>query len=230
MRNRDDKLVERVLEQIDEGGEAPVDFAVQIFGVYVLQTLENFTLSAEQRKRLLRSFDLLWLRHSPALVSPVETNVQYRSQSANHYVRVPWQLYLVGLAALVRPYKAFATAPSQRYLEHVLVEVEGAGFTYPHSGKEVSARTAAVIVQILDKIRPQLKSKTVQLSAAVTVDSLLRWVGTPPFRYLASAFALFICGFALYQWRSGGGALEEAAPDLVASLLIFFLASGKGGT
>jgi len=177
--------------------------------------------------KLKKPFMQLWAKLSSLLKhEDVEQNVEYERLPQHRYVRVPWQLYLLALAARLAPFKAFAAYSVQARLRSILAAATSpAGFLYPHSGDKVSARTNAILYEVVETIERRLREISWMLVPGVVVDVL---VNSRLTALVARALALVVVGLSVVAWlRSDGPGLAALAPDLLSAVLLFILSARR---
>lgn len=133
-----------------------VDTMTDVFCLYVLALSDAGAETPSDRKVLAAIFDRVWRRLETLLNQDLEQNIEYWHQEETCYVRVPWQLYLLSLAAHYRFRGKFSSLVAQRQLMHILDKLNREGFLYPHSGKFLSARTYAILYEVLGKVQSHL--------------------------------------------------------------------------
>src|SRR6185369_12576182 len=150
----------------------------------------------------------------------IEQNVEYWRDRGTYYVRVPWQLYLLALAARLRYYRSFATYAGQTRLRSILTQVIQGGFRYPHSGEMISSRTNAILYDVLGRI--QSETRRYQLVSPVYWIDRLRT--STLFRRVLGAAALLLIVYSVWQWIDRGADLGALAGDFLGPALIALVA------
>jgi hypothetical protein len=215
--------VDFLLSHMRKPGADQTDIFVQVLVIYVLCYLpEPFRRDKELRK----AFNDSWLRLSPLLNQDLEANIEYLANKIN-YVRIPWQLYLLGAAAHLSPYRRFVSTRAQRRLRSILDSVRGiSGLLYPHSGRYLSTRTNAILFDMLGNIDDELE-KRLTFEPFIWLESFKSVVGSRPFLYSVRIIVLGLILYAIARWSTSSdrnvGAL---APELLSSVLLILL-TGK---
>lgn len=143
------RLRQRFREKTNQLGSG---MAIDIATLYMLQFTSGLVgeLSLRERKRQFRYY---WSAVEGLLVEDIEQNIEYWHASRTFYVRVPWQLYLIALAAELSPWWRMSSVRATQRVESVVDGVLGEGFAYPHSGQKVSARTNSIIHEVVGLIK-----------------------------------------------------------------------------
>ncbi|MBL8876340.1 MAG: hypothetical protein JNM86_11150 [Phycisphaerae bacterium] len=206
-----------------------VDASVRIVCLYALVFSEQpGSSSIPLDKSLLALFDSIWISRGPALSELTEQNIEYIADNKNCYVRVPWQLYLLALAARIRPYKAFGSATAQKQLDSILDSInKHDGFRYPNSGKLLSARTNGILYEVLGHIQQDTKNRSWLAQA-----SGIQWIRATLARsFVRVPLALAATGLVLWAgwgwWHKPERSISEFFPDLAASLIAWLALLGK---
>ncbi len=217
--------VDFLLNQLRKADTDETDIFVQVLTIYVLCYLPE---RYRHDKELKRPFQDAWLRLSPLLNQDLEANIEYLTSKIN-YVRIPWQLYLLGAAAHLSPYRRFASAKAQRRLRSILDSVQAAGgLLYPHSGRDLSTRTNAILFDVLNQIDNELKIRHLPLRPFIWVEALKSFVGSRPFQYCIRVIVLALIVYAVVRWSmSSTKNVSDLAPELLSSALLILLTGRK---
>jgi hypothetical protein len=214
--------------------ESTVDLFAQVLCLFVLTFLPAPAADLSRDRVLGDALMRQWRRLSSLLAQNLEANVEYLDVSAetNYYVRIPWQLYLLAVAARLKPLRLFASVIAQRRISGILADISSKnGFTYPHSGRRVSSRTSGIIFDILDLIAEELDKHRFMVLAnpMLGMDHLRR---SRSVRWLTICAVIAAIGLSIAEWLAlPNRNLSEVAPELVAGLLIALLfAVGTSGT
>lgn len=178
--------------------------------------------SSKEHGIFARIFDGAWKVLEPGFGEDIEQNLEYSGEGQNHYVRVPMQLYVLGLAGKYDPRK-FGKVRARQKLEAIITAVGDAAFLYPYSGNLLSARTNAIAYEILDSVRDSLRTLRVPwfLRCWEWLESV---TATPWFKLSAVAFAAVVVVLSLWSWLKEDASLAALAPEFVASMLMALLA------
>lgn len=200
-------------------GEKTSDIYVHIFSLFVLafhRSQSNVVPQAE----LKRLFRIFWRRLS-VIREDVEQNLEYwKGDSKSRYVRVPWQLYLLALAAKLAPKQVLTSVAAETRLDSLVSEVQEKGsFRYPHSGDLPSSRTNAILYEVLQIVETErANSHWIPLFRnwnkfiALCNSRAIFWV------------AVMIIAFSMFQWfNATQRTIAELAPNLLASFLLWLL-------
>lgn len=209
-----------VTKSLDRQSNSDSDIFVQVLCTYVLATIDPVTSTSLRANRatIRAPHDRQWRSLRALLSTDLEANVEYPGGSRYSYIRVPWQLYLIGCARRVRPIRHFASVAAQRRLGVAVVGVSSDhGFVYPHSGNEVSARTASILYDVLGDT---VTGPWLVWRAIVATDrarsALIRY-GRIPLALLAGGFG----AYSMFVWITGStAAVGEVGTNLIASVLV----------
>ncbi|MBS0264125.1 MAG: hypothetical protein JSS02_19470 [Planctomycetes bacterium] len=215
-------LLDELSEDAGSASTAPHwdgDVTIRIVCLYALvfrKRADQYDLNSEQK--LVTIFDVIWNRMERLIRGEhLEQNVEYWRSQHTFYVRVPWQLYLLALAARLSFYKRFSTFGAQLRLKSIIDDVLAGKFRYPHSGVMISSRTNAIAFEVLGHVQAEMRRKRV-VSPLIWLDqvrtsSTLRWT-------------VSICGVGLVVWSiihwsnaPNGVDLAEVAPNFIASIV-----------
>lgn len=230
-----DYLVEVIKTQ---PAEPQTDVFVQIACLYFLTYLPDSR--RPQPDVLLAAYQRMWSYVEPLLDFDVEANIEYarpdyrlpgrRERGQHFYVRVPWQLYLIGTAAALG--KPFRRHRIHRRIRSVLTDsASERGFYYPHSGRRLSSRTHGILYEVVARIRQQ-QPKSGLVRAAVAADHARIALTTPPGRWILAGIGVvaLIIASAVFL-RSTSDLTEVIAAGIVAEVLgaavLLLLASGR---
>jgi hypothetical protein len=158
----------------------------------------------------------------------LQANIEYLADKIN-YVRIPWQLYLIGAAAHLSFYRRFASARAQRRLRSILDNVQAAGgLIYPHSGRDLSTRTNAKLFDVLNNIDNELKIRRLPLRPFIWLEAIKSVVATRPFQYAVRVAVLGLIVYVVVKWSTSPTKnIGDLAPELLSSLLLILLIGKK---
>lgn len=210
-----------LLDNLVKANSDQTDIFVEVLVIYVLCYLPEVY---RRDKDLKKPFEDTWPRLSPLLNQDLEANIEYLASKIN-YVRIPWQLYLLGAAAHLSPYRRFASASAQRRLRSVLESVQKkGGLLYPHSGRDLSSRTNAILFDVLNKIDGELAIRRLPLKPFVWIEAFKSAIASRPFRYTVRIIVLCLIAYVIVRWfLSGSKSIADLAPELLSSALLILL-------
>jgi len=165
-----------------------------------------------------------WRELESVMGEDVEQNVEYWHGSETHYVRIPWQMYLLALASQLSFWR-FASFRGQTRLRALIDSIRTDSFRYPYSGTHLSSRTNSIAYDILTIIRSDLR-RFFALRVGYVFDRTRVIAGSRSVRLLASAVAAVIIVYSLREWWMKAHA-ADLAPKFVASFLVWMLALGR---
>lgn len=209
-----------------EGRVGAADVSVKVLCLYVL-AFGKAGQALVREVELKKPFMQLWAKLSSLLKNEdIEQNVEYDRRDEHRYVRVPWQLHLMALAARLAPFRSFAAYSVQSRLRSILTAATSpAGFLYPHSGAKVSARTNATLYGVLKVIQGRLPEVGWMLVPGVVVDFL---VNSRLTALVARAVAVVVGLVSVLSWvESGRSELAALAPNILSAVLLFLLSARR---
>lgn len=220
-------LLDAGVKKLSDESAPRADISVRVFCLYVLSFIRNE--QKDYRDDLRNIFSSLWRSLESVLDSDIEQNIEYSRDREHYYVRVPWQLYLLAVAAKLAPNRRFASRAAQRRMNAIKNAVMSPeGFTYPHSGARISARTNAILYEVFSTIERELdKIWQGLLVPFYAIDRIRSFLSSRGVRWFAVGVALFLSMLSLSSWYTRGGQLGELAPELLGALLILLLTAGK---
>lgn len=214
-----------LLSHLQRVGTEETDIFVQVLAIYVLCYLpEPYRHDRELRK----PFQAAWLRLSPLLNQDLEANIEYLTSKIN-YVRIPWQLYLLGAAAHLSFYRRFASAKAQRRLRSILDRVQAVGgLIYPHSGRDLSTRTNAILFDVLHHVDTELNIRRLPLRPFIWFEAIKSVIASRPFQYAIRIIVLGLVAYVVVRWSTSSTKnVGDLAPELISSVLLILLTGKK---
>ena len=199
-----------------------------MFTLFVL-AFSDFGEPVATPSQLKEVFITYWRRLRHVLREDIEQNIEYwKDETHNLYVRVPWQLYLIALAAKLAPNQAFATVVVQEKLKLIVKEVlEQGGFRYPHSSDHPSTRTNAILYDVLGGVRAEVQ-RYPWFGVLHFYDSILQFVFSKFVRRIAALLALCLVIYLIFLWlRDPKNSWTEIAPNVLASFILGLLLSQR---
>jgi hypothetical protein len=183
----------------------------------------TFYRGSNPRDSALRgTFISAWKSLEPLLAEDIEQNLEYWRGTETHYVRVPWQLYLLALASEYSPWR-FATFRSQRRLKAVIRAIQSNSFKYPYSGSRLSSRTNSVAFDALSEIRTRIRH-LIFLDIAFAIDYVRVSAGSRFVRYVVVVLALVLIFYSAHQWWRNARTISDLAPHFISGLIMLMLA------
>jgi hypothetical protein len=182
------------------------------------------TVSDEEKTILRNAFLSEWRAFEPLLGEDFEQNLEYWHGKQTEYVRIPFQLYLLALAAEYSFWR-FASYYAQRSLQAVVDALRTGSFKYSYSGECLSSRTNSIAFDVILVIRSRIRHR-LWLNLANSWDRVRVFFGSKTFRVSAALVAFSFVGWAVWEW-SKTGKVADLAPELLAGILMFFLTLGR---
>jgi hypothetical protein len=206
------------------------DVYVDVFALFVL-TFSNVPESIAPKSELKKVFFKYWRRLRHVLKEDIEQNIEYWKDESNYlYVRVPWQLYLLALAARLAPHRAFATVTAQTRIDSIISDVtKNGGFRYPHSGDLPSCRTNAILYDVLQILQTDLQ-KSNWFAPLHAWDRIVE-LSTSKLALIGGALIAFsVIAYSIIMWvYDPKSTVADLAPNIVASVLLALLLSRRPG-
>ncbi len=189
-------------------------------------TFSRANSSKQQRDDLRKKLAVLWRQCETLLSQDLEQNIEYWRKTQTFYVRVPWQIYLLAISARLTPLRLFESHAAQKRLGSILDQVLDRGFRYPHSGLMISARTNAIIFEVIGRILNERSHQWLS-RLSLTLDKVRLMISGRPFKTISSFVAFAVMAFAIWRWLQGDGTIEDLAPNLFTALLLLLAGLGK---
>jgi len=205
-------------------GKRHADTMTDVFCLYVMTALTAGHTKSEEREFLRETFDQIWHRLEPLLGDDFELNIQYLDGGRTHYVRIPWQPYLLALASHYRVHRGFSSQAAQTKLAHILDMVKNDSYLYPYSGKFLSSRTYAILYEALEMIHRNIENRQM-LSLFLLWDCAVRLMRSKPARYLVFVLVTFTLAYVGYRWYVIRGQEDYSAifGNIIAAWLLYVL-------
>ena len=189
--------------------------------LYALAVSESKETAQEfSSKELQNSITSLWKQCRPFYSSPYEITVEYYRANKNHYVKIPWQIYLAQALLLVRPNELYSSR-YQEFLSSLMLQAQSGGYRYEHGGPYRSTRTNASVYALLS----YAATLDVTPTALFKAQDFLRELWVKPWFRTA---VIFMLGFLLLYATDGAKQRLDAHsplwPNVISSLLVTGLA------
>lgn len=212
----------------DMGGGS--DIYVHIFSLYVLATsrIGGFKPSDADLRALFMS---CWSRLK-YLGENIEQNLEYwddwGDEARHFYVRIPWQLYLLALAAQLFPNRILTSVAAESRLQSLIDGVNSTnGFRYPHSGDIPSSRTNAILYEVLGYVDAQSGTRWVDVFRVGVFRVGNKYIdafSSRSVKFTMRLAAISILGISTYLWAfDSTKSISDLAPEFLNALLIWML-------
>lgn len=195
--------------------------SVRIFCVFAL-AFRREELPQTEFKRLHRAFVELWDAHKSLLDLDLEQGIEYSKGPINYYIRIPWQLYLLALAARLDP-KRISSLAGQRKLNQILEAVQSTGFRYPYSSPPLSSRTNGILFDVLQKIK-RFNKRNIFHTAYFAYDSVRTFCSHRIFSWITLIAFLSVATYCIYTWAKKPAKPEDVGPDLTGAMIGLLIA------
>lgn len=197
-------IAEYLLKRVtDAAGSLAVennsDIYVHTFSLFVLSHSDIRGLSAPVSD-YKKAFSAIWNRLS-AIRENVEQNLEYwKDENKSFYVRVPWQLYLLALAAKLGSKRVLTNVATEARITSLVTEVNSKkGFRYPHSGDVPSSRTNAILYEILGLVK-MARQQSQWLPALRALNAMGEAMNSRIATWAVSVVAAAVIGYSIYAW------------------------------
>ncbi|WP_460971764.1 hypothetical protein [Spirosoma migulaei] len=157
-----------------------------------------------------------------------EVNIEYWYGGKHEYIRIPWQVYLIALAAKHSPIN-FSKLVTQERLNELVRSTASNGFKYSYSGPYISSRTNSIIYECFIHIKSNLENR-IRYEILHFIDLVREILGTRFVRYSIRVFVVLLFSYSLYMWRDGTTEKEKVnniATDVVTFVLFWLFSFGK---
>lgn len=223
-----DEPVAYLVDSMNTPPTGQSDVFIQAALLFVLTFLNPMPQVVTREQLRLWLFGI-WRRLEPLMDHDLEYNVEYSHIDRNYYIRVPWQLYLVAVAANLAELRVFSTTRLQRRLGAIIIAAMGpSGFVYPHSGNKVSSRTNAILFDVLTLVSHEIGRAPFMRSMLTRLDGVRLILGSAAVSWAGLVVGLVIAAYATIEWlRHGDAALAQLGPNLVAAAVILLLSGRK---
>lgn len=126
--------------------------------LYALASYFNHEDKTAQDKAVSSEVRKLWRELSEAYKTPFEMTEEYHRGDKNHYVRIPWQVYLAHALIQVDS-RYYYSVRFQKFFESLHRSALADGYCYPHSGSLLSTRTNSAVAQLISSAISKKPSK-----------------------------------------------------------------------
>lgn len=220
-------LLAQIEEKSKQNNLDLTTYTILVFALYVLVFFYHpISNNKEEGKKLRSLYKRLWKNNCRIFNEDIEQNIEYWNEGEHFYIRIPWQLYMLALSSKFSD-RDFSSVDSQKRLNSIYDNcINREGFLYAYSGPYHSVRTHAIIYEVLDKIRKNLK-KGFWYTIFNWVDHFRELLSSRFFRYLTSGLAILLSGYIIYKWITDCN-ISDLAPELVGAVLIWLILLGKG--
>jgi hypothetical protein len=201
------------------GRASAADLTTVVACAYCLTFCRN---SDTQDMTLRSAFRMAWRSLEPLLAEGIEQNLEYWRGKDTHYIRIPWQLYLLALASEYSLWR-FAAFRAQRRIHAVINAVRSDSFKYPYSGRYLSSRTNSVAYDVLSAIRDRVRH-FVLLRLAYVIDYARVSAGSRFARVVVGLLAAGLIFYSIQQWWMHVGTVGDLAPHFVYGFIMLLLA------
>ncbi|MBN1125505.1 MAG: hypothetical protein JXA82_10890 [Sedimentisphaerales bacterium] len=200
--------------------------AVHIACLYAL-TFRDRPSGQSGSNELKEIFQALWRLSVEGLRYDDEQNVPYwHVLEKTCYVRVPWQLYLIALAAHYNFPWIFSNPTSLKMLQRAVTAAHNSKPVYPQSGPEPSARTSAILHDVLGHLVGLLDNRDLAPWPR-WMDLMKHMLGHRVSRYMYLLSAILIVVLSVKSAYSSRPSIwPELAPGFVGAAVLLL---GKEG-
>jgi len=209
----------RYVEKKTDRNEIDADVIVDVACLYAI-TFAKVHIQNDFLKTVLKS---IWQKLKPLLGEPLEQNIEYSyKRQQNCYVRVPWQLYLIALSTHYDFNWAFSSSTVQKTLKNILDKAQYAGLIYPHSGKMTSARTNAILFEVLSILEDKLAHKNIFWLCEVK-EAIIGFFRHKYTRRVSGVLFLVLTVIVVLKWCLGTGKVTDLGQEIVGAIWVGLL-------
>lgn len=195
------------------------DIMIDITCLYAINFKKARTDLIKQDENLKKIFYIIWGKLKSIVTEDLEQNVEYSHRKEKYYyVRIPWQLYLIDLTMRYEFKWAFSSSIVQKKLQNILSKVSKDGFFYPHSGRMISARTNAILFEMLSIIEKKLEYKNL-FFLGITRDKFTDFLRAKKTRIGAFIILLILSFYIFHKWFQTGN-ISELGPELLGAFIV----------
>jgi hypothetical protein len=213
-------LEEQVSAEEENPDEAIHETSVRIFCLFVL-TFRREDLDTATLRRLKPQFVRLWKAHEALLEHSVEQNIEYYNNAANHYIRIPWQLYLLAIASKLDP-RRFSSLVARNRLRKIAEAVNSAGFRYPYSGHALSSRTNGILYDALEKIG-RIKRRHFLHWLFYAIDATRTFVSRPIVAWITLITFCVSAPIFIFYWLKVAASPQDLGRGLITSTIMLIV-------
>lgn len=218
----------KLYQDVNDKKNTEIDDSIRVFVLYVLVIAnKNINKSGLDVKDLKRLFKEVWGRNESLLEIDIEQNIEYERLGGHHYVRIPWQLYLITTALYLHP-NYLGKVKVQELIKRVVTAIDSrGGVVYPHSGNKLSSRTNSVVYSMLKKVKSCLDNNSLFYKPFFFIDWIRTFVSSNILFNIIRFFALCFIVYFLILMYDSDKKLNDLVPNLIFFLLSFVLAVQK---
>ena len=213
------------LNKINSNTIDNTSYAIVILGIYTLSFYDLANVAGLNFKEIVSK---LFSKNPMSLSEGNEMNIEYWYGEKHEYIRIPWQIYLIALAAKYSPIQ-FSKLVTQERLKELVGSTLNAGFKYVYSGPYISSRTNYIIYECLSHVKQNLKSKLLY-DVLYFIDQIREFLGKSGVRYLIKFLIIVLFGYSLYLWRNSTTEREKLnniATEVINFALFWLFSLGK---
>jgi hypothetical protein len=195
----------------------PSLFASLIAALYILSI---YDIDVNQKHWIKE----LWKSSFCTMYFNVEQNIEYPYDYEHSYVRIPWQLYFLALAAKYSP-RYFTKRLCRQRIHDIDLMVKNKGFKYIQSGDELSTRTNSILFDVIEFIDKNSKKNFYYYFFSIFNE--INWfINLKWLRRTLLLIILLGIGFSIFKWiKSPNTFFEDLAPEFIGyfiAILIMF--------
>ncbi|MCO6003394.1 hypothetical protein NE236_00180 [Actinoallomurus purpureus] len=156
---------------------------------------------------------------TPRLRDRAEANYEFTLGNHYHYVRVPWQLYLLSCTSLLSPLRIVFNRHIRTVLLDSIAAVNSAeGYVYASSGHMRSTRTYSILMDTLWGLEHTLAASRYLASVSALANLSVRIVYSRTTTWLVLLVAAAVGGLSLWSWIFAQKfALSAVGPELFST-------------
>ena len=209
-----------VQEQLAQRGLADPDaIARRCLILFTLsRNFDNPRVDVPPKDKLSAAVKSLWLHARPLYSSDYEISVEFNRNERNHYIRIPWQIYLVHALLRVDP-PALYSQRVQAFLTRINTSALSGGYAYVQAGQYLASKTNWIVFALLNYAGKITQTPSWPFKARDWLGE--RWA-TPWIRF-AVVVALGFLGLLLSnRFKAQLDSLSPLWPEVIAGIYIMF--------
>lgn len=222
-----DYIAQEINKAVKKGIINPTEFSIIVFCTYVLSFYSKPTANSKEPLIYKNIVSALFKSKFCTFEGHIEQNIEYWYNHNNYYIRIPWQLYLIALAAKHTP-SNFSKVEIQNMLSEIYKTIDSKNaYIYEYSGPYFSTRTNSILCEVCLQIKNNLKNDIryhllfywFQISNKIELI-LGKWY----VRWFIKIAMITIFVFTIYKWITkdtvfSSAQLSDLGPEIIGPIL-----------
>ena len=210
--------------------DSPSRLAEYIFALYAIIYSSSTSDFNKESKIFDKILKIIWDSPYRYLGDDTEQNIEYWQGAENHYVRIPWQIYLICICSKLSIMKFYTVGIQKRLTSVVNSCMVGGGFKYQYSGFSISTRTNAIIFDVLEETKKRMDRNWIDYTIYYIIyyiDKIRLFFGSKLFRFIVRCFSYLFIGYVIYSFIIEKQEISNIAPEFVGAIIMGLLTMGK---